>query len=170
MQTPFSKMLQSVLSKAELVALAITVIGLILFNNGQEIGSNILTLGLTTLAGIFFLTAFMPASPASDDENQKIEKETKKGFVDLIGLVLWKVMHIGCAVTTIGILFYILHLLGFGQMLFIGTSALILSVAFSALSILQKSENMNTLKSGLMRAIPLVLLGSYILYMNWPVS
>ena len=170
MPEAFPKMLKSILAKVEMVSLVISGIGFLLLYLGRPESNNVLVVGVSSLAIVLFLTAFVLPPSSENRMRGQDEKQTKKGFMELIYLILWKIIHIGCAVTAIGILLYLIKAKGGENIILIGTAALIGSLFFSGVTILQKSENFILLKSSLIRAVPIVLIGSYILYRNWPLS
>lgn len=94
-----------------------------------------LLIGLSTLAGIWYLMAFSPKRPTEDEANTP---PAPKDFLSLLlSTILPKVMGIAGAVTLIGILYYLLHLPGATPMLLVGSSTcaaatLILVLALSS--------------------------------------
>ncbi len=160
----FSALLAKViLPKVELIAAVITIIGFLFNRLNQPGASEMVMIGLSTLAGVFFITAFM--IPAAIEKAH--QQETSKTFIDLLILIVWKVMHISLAVATIGLLFYLLHLEGFSQMMLIGTMTLVIALLLSGFLILQRNENLAIFKAVISKALMMAIIGSYILYINW---
>ena len=165
MAETFPSVLKRVLPKIEMASLAIAVAGLLLLSIGRTEGSNLLIVGMCSLAAVFFLTAYMPSAgpPASDTATK-----TPKGFIDLAHVLILKVVYIGCSVETIGLLFYMLHFKGYAQILLIGTFSLFFSLLLSAFIISRKNEMLNILQNAIIRGGMLMLMGMYILYTHWP--
>jgi putative Mn2+ efflux pump MntP len=162
MSESFSVLLNKILSKIELVSLALVGIGLSLIFLDRTEGNNLLLVGMSSLAMVYFLTAFRPWP-----DPETVER-VKKGFMDLLPLLLWKVMYIACSVEVIGLLFYLLQLKGFGQLLLIGTFALVFSLIVAVFLISRKNEILNPLQQALIRGLMLMIMGLYILYTHWP--
>ncbi|MBK5279575.1 MAG: hypothetical protein JJE09_12005 [Bacteroidia bacterium] len=154
-----------ILPKVELVAAIISCIGLVLNYLKLPGASELIMIGFSTLASVFFLIAYTPLTPG-----KPLQPERPKTFIDLLSLIVWKVVHIALAVTTIGLLFYLLHLKGFSQMMLIGTIALLLSLFLSGVIIVQNNKYLSTLKPTLIKAVVMAIIGTYILYFHWPIS
>ena len=160
----FSALLaQVILPKVEMIAAVIAFIGF-LFNRLKQPGaSEMVMIGLSTLAGVFFITAFI--IPVTIEKGN--QEETPKTFIDVLILSVWKVMHISLAVAIIGLLFYLLHLEGFSQMMLIGTMSLVISLLLAGFLILQKDEYLVIFKTVISKALMMAIIGSYILFINW---
>ncbi len=160
----FSALLSKViLPKVEIIAALVTSVGFVLNYSGKPGAAELMMVGLSTLAGVFFISGFLLPSTLE----KSLRAEMSKTFIDLLVLIVWKVMHIALAVTTIGLLFYLLHLKGFSQMMMIGTQALILSLLVSGFIIIQKSKYLPDLKTAIIKASMMAIIGAYILYINW---
>ena len=155
-----------ILPKVEIIAAVITSIGFVLNYTKQQGAAELIMIGLSTLASVFFITGFL--LPPTVEKT--LREETNKTFVDLLVLIVWKVMHIALAVAAIGLLFYLLQLKGFSQMMLIGTQALILSLLVSGFIVIQKNKYLLTLKTTIIKALMLAIIGTYILYINWPIT
>lgn len=163
----FSALLATViLPKVEIIAAVVTSVGLVLNYIKQSGAAELLLIGLSTLASVFFVTGFL-MPPASE---KILPEETDKTFIDLLVLIVWKIMHIALAITSIGLLFYSLHLKGFLQMMLIGSQTLIVSLLASGFIIVQKNKYLSTLKTTLIKALMMAIIGTYILYINWPME
>lgn len=116
----FTGQMAKVLPAIEIAALVCIIAGST-FKILHLTGANMLLLiGLSSLAGAWYLMAFMPAPPVDDEMNTP---SPPKGFFDLLlATILPKLMGIAGAVSIIGILFHLLHLPGDGPMLLIGSS------------------------------------------------
>jgi hypothetical protein len=160
----FSALLAKViLPKVEIIAAVITSIGFVLNYMKQPAASQLVMIGLSTLASVFFVTGFLLPPPIE----KTLSEETPKTFIDLLALIIWKVMHMALAIATIGLLFYLLHLKGFSQMMLIGTMTLAVTLLLSGLIILQKNNFLLLFKTTLIKALMMVIIGTYILYINW---
>jgi hypothetical protein len=152
-----------ILPKVEIIAAVVTSIAFVLNYLKLAVASQLVMVGLSTLAGVFFVTGFLP--PPTIEKS--LREETAKTFVDLLILILWKVLHIALAVATIGLLFYLLHLKGFSQMMLIGTMTLVVALLLTGFIILQKNEYLPPLKTAIIKASMMAIIGVYILYLNW---
>ena len=115
---------------------------------------------LIGLAAVFFLNAYTPSGI------QPLENE-KFGFTDLLATtILPKVMWISCAVSAIGILFYIRHFepQSYKSMLTIGGGSLLIGVFFAGIFVLNRAKGSEVLQPVLLRAIPLLLIDCFILF------
>ena len=139
--------------------LATLIIGFAL----QLIGTEIPILFIVSLAGLgvtFFLSAYIPL----DIEPTKGQQ---MGFNELLGLtILPKVLWISTAVTTIGILFYMLQLGndGYQRMLYIGGSTIIIATLITLILWTIGTRYLNATYPVLYRAILTRLVGGYILF------
>jgi hypothetical protein len=117
----------------------------------------LLILSLSGLATIFFLSAYMPI------EIQR-EGEEKLNFTDLFVYgIAPKILGIGSAVIATGLLFYLLSLKGYAQMLLVG-SATTGAVSFLVLMLaLQNQKYLKPLLPFLYRGIPLATAGIAVL-------
>ena len=114
---------------------------------------------LIGLAAVFFLNAYKP-SGIQPPENEKF------GFTDLLATtILPKVMWISCAVSAIGILFYIRHSepQSYKSMLTIGGGSLVIGVFAAGLFLLSGVKNSKNLQPVLLRAIPILVMDIFIL-------
>lgn len=152
-----------ILPKVEIIAAVITSIGFVLNYLKQSGAAELIMIGLSTLASVFFVTGFL--LPPTIEKT--LPEETPKTFVDLLVLILWKVMHIALAVSTIGLLLYLLHLKGFSQMMLIGTLTLAVALLSAGFIILQKNNYLALFKTTLIKVLMMVIIGTYILYINW---
>lgn len=157
MSTPqksdFSELLfKKIIPRVQLIALAVSIIGLFFYFQNLAGAQDMLMTGLSTLAGTLFLSAFamVPVSPESKHNP--------------IAFILYKVLYISAAVIVIGILFYVLKLNGYKEMLLIGCMALGADILFSAALIGTNPDNMAILKRPFLIGIPLLLVGGYFLY------
>lgn len=157
MSTPpksnFAELLtKTVLPRVHLIALAVAAIGLF-FHYQQLSGStDILLIGFSTLAVVYFLSAFSVVAVPPESKHSPY------------ALILFKVLYLSAAVLIIGILFSILKMEGNKEMLLIGCMTLGAGVLFSAALIATNSDNMPILKRPFTIGIPVLLIGVYFLY------
>jgi hypothetical protein len=117
---------------------------------------------LSMLSVIYFLTGYVPR-PANEDE----EQPQPLGFGALLGrTIVPKILSIGSAVTVVGILFTIQHFNGFREMLLIGSSTLAVASVIGLINTISDEPGRRALGSLLLRAIPLLLIGSYLLMLH----
>lgn len=142
---------------AEQVLLAALIIAMLL-NMVSFDSSRIIHACVIGLAIVFFLNAYKPMI------TQPIESE-KFGFNDLlVTAILPKVMWISCAVSAIGILFYIRQYepQSYRSMLIIGGGSLLIGMLTAGFFMLGKVKNNETLQAVLLRAIPMLVMDIYI--------
>jgi hypothetical protein len=126
----------------------------------SKIDAGVLNISLGGLAVTFFLYAYKPL--------QIVRNEGELlGFSDLLATtILPKVLWISSAISTLGLLFYLLNLgnEGYKQMLLIGGSTigigLVLVAVFSAIGL----KNIKIVSPVLLRAVPLLIFDFYILF------
>jgi hypothetical protein len=142
---------------AEVFFLGGLIVGLIL--NALKIdGMSLIKFCLPGLAIIYFLSAYKPADLPTDENNPL-------GFSELLSLsILPKVMWISATVLTIGVLFYLLKNEGYKQMLMIGCLSMGSSLLILLILFLSRSKHLNNCASVLLRGIPLLATGAYILF------
>lgn len=155
--TPLVIKLTKHLPLAEKALLAALAIGAIL--TMLEMDTTITTVALLGLAVTFFLFAYRPIDiPVQEGE--------QFGFSQLLGLmIIPKVLWISCAVSALGIVFYLLQLGndGFKQMLMIGVSAIAFAGLLLVILLISGVKHMKLVAPVLLRAIPLLLADVYIL-------
>ena len=155
-----------ILPKLEIIAVIISSIGFILYLLKQPGAHQLLMIGLSTLASAFFLTAYT----LPPNVEKTLREEQSRTFTDLLGFIIWKVIYLALAVNCIGLLFSILQLKGFMQLLLIGTTTLIISLLLAGVIILQKNEYLPTFQIAIIKALMIALMDTYILYNNWPLT
>ena len=156
--TPFIVRITQNLHWAERAFLLTLAIGTMLILS--KIDSSVLKVSLIGLAVTFFLYAYKPLD-IGRDENQQL------GFSDLLALtILPKVMWISSAVSTIGILLYLLDLGndGYKRMLMIGGFTIGISIVLLTIFSVSGVKNIKGIMPVLFRAIPLLLIDCYILF------
>lgn len=118
--SPFISKLKTFFSIAEIVCVVGFVLGFLLKKQDYPIGGEIVMLSLSALAGIYFLSAYLPP-----DARPEGEPDQRLGFMSLLGRTIApKVLGIGSAVVVIGILFTLNHFEGSKQMLTIGIATI----------------------------------------------
>jgi hypothetical protein len=154
-QNPLVLKLMKFLPTLEIIFLAAVFIAVILKRYGFEAGDMLLMLAMQALAGVFFLSAFSPLPIPNDNEPM--------GFKQLFAYTIApKVLGIASAVTTVGILFYLLKMEGAKQLLFIGSSSLGAGSLLLGFLIVGGLKHVNVVMPFLYRSVPLFLIGVYI--------
>jgi hypothetical protein len=153
---PFPSKLFSLLSILEKIAIVVALLG-VAFNYLRFTGANmLLMIGLSTLAGVYFLTGFRPPEKADDEQ--------KLGFAALLATtILPKVSWIACAVLVIGIQFHLLHLPGATQQLQIGALAGAAAAVIFGFLVSQGNEHAKSQIGVLYRLVPMLIITSYFL-------
>lgn len=158
---PVPPFLMKLLRPGEIVALAVTIAGVALKYLQLNGADEFIMIGLSTLAGVYFLTGFLPPVQTKGDGGNL-------GFGELFAsTILPKVSWIACSVTLIGLLYGLLHLPGSGEMLMIGCSVLSISILASGYFIATGSEQAPALMNILYRSAPICIFGIY-MFMNLP--
>lgn len=141
------------------ILLPLEILGILLSLVGFALPQvELLLIGLTVLASIFFLHGFIPP-PVDVDEKQSQEKS---GFFDLFaGTICVKLAWIAASVTLVGGLFRILHLLGAGEMLLIGIPVLMITIIVMGLYTISGKYAARVVPV-LYRVVPVCLLGVYL--------
>jgi hypothetical protein len=155
---PFINLLTKYLLYAEQFFLGVLIVAMLMpffkVQSGQVI--NISLLGLAT---VFFLYAYKPLE-IERSEGKKLE------FTDLLATtILPKVMWISCAVSTIGILFYVVHLAteSYQNMLMLGGGSLLIGIICLGVFVVSGMKHVNALHPLLFRSLPLLLIDLFIL-------
>lgn len=137
------------------ILLVLLVIGIILMNLNDD--RTLLTVSLIGLAVVFFLYAHRPI-------DMPVETNEKAGFSELLAYgILPKVMWIGCAIATTGILFYTLERSGYKEMLMIGGLSTGIVLLLFTIFLLTGVKNLRFLFPNLVRSVPLFAIVVYIL-------
>ena len=166
-RSPFLEKLTTYLSYVEIGGLIVSSLGLTFLYMNLTSSRQLILLGLTSLAGVYFLSAFtIPPDPGTG-----AEAGAPKGFSDLFfQTIVRKIIYIGCSISVIGMLFGLLGLRGGGQMLLIGCTTLVISCLLSGLAIIRNDKISPFLEGPLMRAVPISILALYWLYKHWPLQ
>jgi hypothetical protein len=139
--------------RAFLIALAIGTI--LVFS---KINSSVLNVSLIGLAITFFLYAYKPLNIVRE-ENELL------GFSDLLAVgILPRVMWISSAISTLGLLFYLMDNAGHKNMLMIGGLTIGISVVLLTIFLVSGVKNIKIVTPILFRAIPLLTIDIYILF------
>jgi len=152
-ETAFITMFRTtILPNVHRIALIVSGLGLGFLILEYPGANELIMLGLSTLAGVYFLSAFMMVQvPVNSKPN-------------LYCFVLYKLIYIASAVTVIGVLFSLLKLSGADQMLLIGCAALGVSILFAAALIGSSRDNLSVLIIPFFRGLALLLLGVYFMH------
>jgi hypothetical protein len=142
----------------EKISLAAFIIGFALRTMNIPAGNSIVTIGLSTLAVIYFLTAQIPLETSTNSEQNRF------GFIDLLGRTIApKVLGIGSSVSVVGVQFTLLNWNGFREMLVIGGSSLAAATVVGLVAS-SNDEVRKALQPRLIRALPLMLICFYLLW------
>lgn len=140
---------------AEKVSLALIVLGVGLWY--LKVDDSLAMISFSLLAAVYFLNGYVRVGPAGT-ENER------PGFLDRIAqTIVPKVMWIACAMSVVGILFYVLNMNGSKEMLMIAVPAMAMGLVLFAAMFAAGAKNINLLTPILYRAIPLFLIGIYLL-------
>ena len=126
-------------------------------------GIPLLIISLSGLAGVYYLGSFRPLG-IERKEGEKL------GFMDLFAsTVAPKILGIASAVLIIGLLFFLMDLPRdrYIFLLMIGNSSIVLALVGLGLAGMTGAENMEVLSPILLRAVPLLILGGYIFWVNY---
>ncbi len=157
-QESFSTKLYEKLQWIELALWIGAAIGLLLKWFTSYPSSNLILISLGSLSTILFLSAYRPSNIVRSDEE-------KLGFMDLLCLsIAPKVLGISSAACLIGILFYLMHWAGYQQMLLIGSMSIAIGSTLLEAGLVMKVKHIKTVIPILYRAVPLMLIGFYLLW------
>lgn len=154
----FQARLNKLVPKIELASLGAGIPGSALFYAGIPLGRALLSIGMYSLAGVFFLKAYLP--PIT------VKQIGPGGFRGVLYQLLWQVLHIASAVSTIGFLFFLLREKGFVQIFWVGSGSLMICMAILVMIVLGNGEYWPQLRSSVLKAGALLLAGVYILLTN----
>lgn len=152
------------LSKAEFLLLGLLAIAVVL----ESIGIKLDVLYLISLAGlglVFFLFAQFPNQKVESSSEENNDKEEGGGFQTLLGLVIVpKVLWIGTAVTTIGILFFLQDFKGAENLLTIGGITIAITTVILLVLRVINVKNLHTVIPILYRSYPALLAAAYLVF------
>lgn len=157
--------LKAILSKAELVAVAVSLFGFYQRFYTDSRDTLFLMIGLSLLAGVFFLRAFQVLEPS-----ENTPPDSKASPKELYTLIVWKVMHIGAAVALDGLLFYFLDLKGYANMLVIGCASMAGGTIACSLFLAGENRYADAVKGGIMKILIILLACGTIIYKAWPLQ
>lgn len=143
---------KTILPKVQLIALLVAAIGIVFHYLNLSGSTDILMVGFSTLAATFFLSGFTMVKVSAGSKHSPY------------ALILFKLLCIASAVATIGILFSVLKMNGYKEMLMLGCAALGICVLISSALVGTNADNMAILKRPLIIGFPLVLVSGYFLY------
>lgn len=143
---------KTILPKVLFISVLVSAIGLVFHFLDLNGKTDILMVGFSSLAGVFFLSAFAVVTVPADSKHSPY------------ALIVFKVLYISSAVLVIGILFSILKMGGYKEMLQIGCGTVGLGVIVAAALVGTNRDNMVILMRPFVMGIPLFLLGVYFLY------
>lgn len=152
------------LSKAEFLLLGLLAIAVVL----ESIGTKLDVLYLISLAGlalVFFLFAQVPNQKEEPSSTKSNEKDKSSGFQTLLGLVIVpKVLWIGTAVATIGILFFLQDFKGAENLLTIGGITIAITTVILLVLRVINVKNLHTVIPILYRSYPALLAAAYLVF------
>jgi hypothetical protein len=156
MNESMSRVLIRILPPVEIISLFGVLVGVGMRYMGMTNGDEVFLLFMSTLAAVYFLNAYI--KPATE------ESEGQEGFFYLLATsIVRKVAWIACAVVMMGALFLLFHLNGGLEMLYIGCSAVVAAILIMVIFLLKDSERSYLVMPTLYRAVPVCLLGIYLL-------
>ena len=157
-----TSMLQGItqyLPRLERMLLMLLVLGIVM-TFLTSVGSLIINIAIAGLALIFFLYAYKPL-PVSTGEDEKASIRELLGW-SIVPKVLW----ISCAVSAMGILFFLIRTgsLEYRNMVMIGGLSIL--VGLVVLGVLQVSgtKHLQVVTPILLRAVPLMIMDFYIFF------
>ncbi|ADR22325.1 hypothetical protein MATR_00330 [Marivirga tractuosa] len=152
------------LSKAEFLLLGLLAIAVVL----ESIGTKLDVLYLISLAGlalVFFLFAQVPNRKEEPSSTESNEKDKSSGFQTLLGFVIVpKVLWIGTAVATIGILFFLQDFKGAENLLTIGGITIAITTVILLVLRVINVKNLHTVIPILYRSYPTLLAAAYLVF------
>ncbi len=142
---------------AEKIFFLALVIGTVL--TSMHVDSPVRQVALVGLGITFFLLAYRPMEIPPQEDGQI------GGFTELLALsIVPKVLWMGCAVSALGLAFYLFGNKGYKQLLIIGGSTIGGSSVLLIVFLAQGVKHLNIVTPILLRAIPLLLADFYILF------
>jgi hypothetical protein len=139
---------------AEYLGLVATLAALLMIYLQVNGAPEVLMIGMSLLAGAYFLRAFIPINAHGDG---------KIGVLELLGRVIVpRVSMIACAAAVDGILFETLHLQGGGEMILIGCSVLAIGIVSAVVCLFSNREKYGFFLGYLLRMVPVFVLGIYL--------
>jgi len=147
--------MRKILNKAESLMMGLLTISIVLQLLGSTIES-LYAISLSGLALVFLLFAQVP-----NDANQSSDEQ--RGTSDLFAnVIIPKILWIGTAIATTGILFFLYHLPGALNLLLSGCGAITVCVAVLIILRLANSQDLKRVIPVLYRAFPALLIAAYI--------
>jgi hypothetical protein len=147
--------MNNILSRAEFLLLALFAVSVGLELVGNKL-SVLYGISLAGLALVFFLFAQFPVS------NEKANEEENSNFTSLLGLVILpKILWIGTALTTVGIMFHLQNFKGSFNLLVIGASTIAICTVILVLLRIMKIRNLQGVIPILYRSYPALLAAAY---------
>lgn len=159
--TPFSQALYKNLERAETLALAVVIVAVAAHYLGFTSSTTLIVAGLSVLAALYFLMAFRPPEP--------IAEGTKMDFAFMLSTtILPKILWISSAVGASGLALFHAdpNKPGFKQMLIIQTLTALVGFVVWGFSNMQGAQHLQRLTPAILRAVPIMLAGAYIILQN----
>lgn len=155
--TPLTEKLFKYLYPAETFFLGLLTVGILLPKFDID-SSGIIMISLSGLAVIFFLYAYRPLEV-------KIGQGDKMGFKELIYLtILPKLLWLSASVNAIGVLFFLLDMKGYKEMLMIGSATSLVALVIIGIFFLTEEKHIKATIPILYRVVPLLLVAAYVLF------
>ena len=146
--------------QVEIVSLAAVGASMLVRFSGVSSGEKGIMFSFSILSAVYYLSAFKPREALAEE---------RPGFVStLTENVMPKVLWMGSAVAVIGLQFFFLNLPGYTMMIMIGSTATQLGVALYIILSLINPAATQKHASILYRAVPLLLVATYVHYFIVP--
>jgi len=154
--SPFSQLLYTNLERLERIVLSLLIILVGARSFGFLLSFAPMKFGFLALSAVYFLMAFRPPPP--------IPEGTKVDFVGLLlaGIVP-KVLWISSSVGVVGLTFYFGEMAGAQQLILIQTSTALIGLVIWGIGSVLKTPTIERVSAPMTRAVPIMLLGVYIL-------
>lgn len=166
-ETNRTSKISAILPIVEKVFLLLLVLGSVLFLLDVSISKTVISIGLGGLAITFFITSFIPIELYNSQE--EADEDQPYGQLHLLSLIIApKVLWIGSSIAIFGLLMYLVNpeIQSFHKLLGIGAGSIIICVLLIAIASLNSIKIRKPVQLILLRAIPTLMIASYILYFN----
>ncbi|MEM7549581.1 MAG: hypothetical protein AAF363_07900 [Bacteroidota bacterium] len=152
----FLTRIRKTLPVVERFALVVFTLGLVL-TDLIEYSNILVSISLTVLAIVFFLTAYIPIEMPQDEEH-------KTGFNELFTFTIGpKIIWIACSISTVGLQFYFNGLEGPDIMLIVGSITLVPLNFLLGIQFLRRIKYAENLTPIFFRSIPIMVFDIYVL-------
>jgi len=152
----FSQLLYTNLERLERIVLALLIIIVGARSFGLLSSFAPLKFGPLALSAVYFLFAFRPPPPIPEGTNLDF-------VVLLVAVIVPKVLWISSSVGVVGLTFYFGEMPGAQQLILIQTSTAAVCLVIWGIGSVLKTPTIERVSAPMTRAIPIMLLGAYIL-------